>query len=380
MSGDTEWLRRWWPNVRRAVEYAWSPDNPDRWDPNRTGVLSGRQHQTFDMELFGPNSWLSTIYVAALLAASEMAATLGEADFAATCEAIGRRGAKYIDDRLFNGRWFVQEIDLSDKGLLAPFDTGVRAGTLNDGLLETYWSDEHAELKYQVGEGCMANQILGQWHAEIAGIGGFLDDRKVAAALKAVHANNFRPTLEDHFNPGRNYAYEDEGGLLNTTYPPGVHQPVVAAPYAEEVWTGIEYMSASHMIMRGLIDEGLDIVRAARNRYDGARRNPWSEIECGAYYARSMSAWQLVNAWAGLSADLVSGRIAFAPKAEGDFTLFWSAGGGFGQLTRRGRQLTLSVLGGSLDIGEVAVAGIGVHRLGRRRPVAAGERLALQLT
>ena len=81
--------------------------------------------------------------------------------------------------------------------------------------------------------------------------------------------------------------------------------------------------------------KGLDVVRAARDRHDGARRNPWNDIECGSYYARSMSAWQLVNAWAGLSADLVAGRIGFAPKAEGDFVLFWSAGNGFGQLTSR---------------------------------------------
>lgn len=78
----------------------------------------------------------------------------------------------------------------------------------------------------------MADQILGQWHAEVAGLGGFLDDGKVAAALKAVHTNNFLPSLENHFNPGRNYAYEDEGGLLVATYPEGIRQPIVAAPYA----------------------------------------------------------------------------------------------------------------------------------------------------
>ena len=92
---------------------------------------------------------------------------------------------------------------------------------------------------------------------------------------------------------------------------------MVAAPYAEEVWTGVEYMSASHMIMRGLVDEGLAIVRAARDRHDGSRRNPWNDIECGSYYARSMSAWQLVNAFSGLHADFVAGRLAFAPKAAG---------------------------------------------------------------
>jgi hypothetical protein len=31
--------------------------------------------------------------------------------------------------------------------------------------------------------------------------------------------------------------------------------------------------------------------------------------------------------------------------------------------------------GGSVDVGEIAVAGIGMHRLGKRRAIAAGERL-----
>ena len=103
--------------------------------------------------------------------------------------------------------------------------------------------------------------------------------------------------------------------MLVATYPEGVRQPMVAAPYAEEVWTGIEYMSASHMIMRGLVEEGLDVVRAARDRHDGSRRNPWNDIECGSYYARSMSAWQLVNAWAGLQRR--SRRRAHRLRAEG---------------------------------------------------------------
>ena len=378
LSGDTEWLKRYWPQVRRAIEYAWSKENPDRWDPDATGVLSGRQHQTLDMELFNPNSWLGSMYVAALLAAAEIAKVLGDTEFATKCDGLGWAGARHIDNKLFNGRWFVQDIDLSDRSVLLPFDVGRSAGVLADGFMETYWSNEHCELKYQMGEGCITDQILGQWHAEVAGVGRFLDDGKVETALKAVHANNFRPSLQNHFNPCRNYAYEDEGGLLVATYPEGVRQPMVAAPYAEEVWTGMEYMSASHMIMRGLIEEGLDVVRAARNRHDGSRRNPWNDIECGSYYARSMSAWQLVNAWSGLSADLVAGRISFAPKQQADCAVFWSAGNAFGSLIRRGEETNLEVLGGSLDVAEIAVAGLGVHRLPVRRAIGKGERLILQ--
>jgi uncharacterized protein (DUF608 family) len=348
MSGDTDWLRPKWPAIKRAMEYAWSKDNPDLWDPDESGILSGRQHQTLDMELFEPNSWLGTMYVAALLAMAKMAEAMGDTVLAEKYERLGRAGADYINDKLYNGRYFIQEIDLSDKSIIQRFDTGRNAGVLADSFMSAYWSDEHSEIKYQFGEGCIADQILGQWHAEVAGLGTFLAPGRIASALKAVYEENFRPTMADHFNPCRNYAYEDEGGLLIATYPKGTRQPLVAAPYAEEVWTGVEYASASHMIMHGMVDEGLEVVNAVRKRHDGARRNPFNDIECGSYYARSMSAWQLVNAWSGMQADFIKGTLDFNPVRDGDQTLFWSAGSAFGTLTIEGGVARLSVIGGEL--------------------------------
>ena len=92
VSGDDEWLKALWPAVRRSIEYAWSDANPDRWDPERTDVLHGRQHHTLDMELFGPTSWLTGFYLAALAAGGEMAERVGEADFAAECREVFKRG------------------------------------------------------------------------------------------------------------------------------------------------------------------------------------------------------------------------------------------------------------------------------------------------
>ena len=94
LSGDTDWLRRYWSHVEKALAYAWSKENPDLWDPDETGILSGRQHQTLDMELFNPNSWLGTMYVAALLAGAEMAAAMGNDEFAEKCKRLGRSGAE----------------------------------------------------------------------------------------------------------------------------------------------------------------------------------------------------------------------------------------------------------------------------------------------
>jgi len=44
---------------------------------------------------------------------------------------------------------------------------------------------------------------------------------------------------------------------------------------------GIEYQVASHLMLMGLVDEGLKIVRTCRDRYDGRSRNPFDEVEAG---------------------------------------------------------------------------------------------------
>ena len=242
-----------------------------------------------------------------------MAEAMGEPAFAKECSDMAAKGGAWVDRELFNGRYYAQKIDLSDQTLLEPFDQGRKAGVLADSFMETYWSDEYGEIKYQIGDGCLTDQILGQWHADVAGLGDLLAPEKVRTALKSVFAENFRPSLRDHFNPCRVYAYEDEAGLLICTWPKGTTKPAVPAPYAEEVWTGLEYMMASHLILRGLVEEGLTIVRAARARHDGSRRSPWNDIECGSYYARSLSSYALVNAYTGISFDQRQGEIGFRP-------------------------------------------------------------------
>ena len=391
-SGDDDWLRRYWPNIRRSIDYAWASDNPDRWDPEKTGVLWGRQHHTLDMELFGPNSWLTSMYLAALKAAAVMARAMGEAEFAAECEAMAVKGAAYVDQELFNGRYYAQKLKLDDRSVLEPFDEGRKAGVLRNSFMQAYWSDEYGQIKYQVGGGCLTDQVLGQWHADLAGLGDVLSREKVDTALRSIYRENFRPSLRDHFNPCRVYAYEDEAGLVVCAWPKGAEEPAVPVPYSEEIWTGLEYMFASHLIARGLVEEGLTIVRAARERHDGSRRNPWNEIECGSYYARSLASYALLNAYIGLTFDQRAGEIGFAPAVSEDAVYFWSAGRGWGEVVFRGDSVTLTVLGGELRVsrirlpmlpGGASVDGQPAERegavvlLGVERTLAPGERFVI---
>jgi uncharacterized protein (DUF608 family) len=391
-SGDNAWLRRFWPNIRRSLEYAWSPENPDRWDPEKTGVLWGRQHHTLDMELFGPNSWLTSMYIAALKAAAEMAEAMGEREFGAECQSLAKKGGEYVDRVLFNGRYYAQKLALDDRSALEPFDQGRKAGVLRDSFMEAYWSDEYRQIKYQIGDGCLTDQILGQWHADLAGLGDLMSPDKVVKALNSIFQENFQSSLRDHFNPCRVYAYEDEGGLLVCSWPKDAGRPATPVPYSEEVWTGLEYMLASHLIARGLVDEGLTIVRAARARHDGSRRNPWNDIECGSYYARSLSSYALLNAWSGLSFDQRNDEIGFRPARVQDATYFWSAGRGWGEIEFRDTSAIVTVKGGELAVsrlglptlpGRVVADGKPAERdgdivlLGARRVLRAGEQLAI---
>jgi uncharacterized protein (DUF608 family) len=349
-SGDNAWLGRYWPNIKRSIEYAWSADNPNRWDPDRTGVLWGKQHHTLDMELFGPNSWLTSMYLAALKAAAEMAAAMGEQDFATECAALAKKGGAYVDRILFNGEYYAQKLDLTDRSILEPFEQGGKPGVLRESFMQAYWSDEYGEIKYQIGGGCLTDQILGQWHADLAGLGDLLSPERVASALAAIYRANFRSNLSNHFNPCRVYAYEGEAGLLVCSWPEGSEEPATPVPYSEEVWTGLEYMFASHLIARGLVDEGLTVVRAARARHDGSRRNPYNDIECGSHYARSLSSYALLNTFIGLTFDQRVGEIGFAPARAGDAVYFWSAGQGWGEIAFRGAAATLTVEGGELRV------------------------------
>jgi non-lysosomal glucosylceramidase len=353
LSGDNGWLAELWPAAKRSIEYAWSSENPDRWDPEQTGVLWGRQHHTLDMELFGPNSWLTSFYLGALKAASEMADAIGEPETAKQYAAIYQRGRSWVDQNLFNGDYFVQQVELGDRGVLAPYIKGeMSLGVLGDTVEALYWSPEHKELKYQLGGGCLIDQALGQWHASLYGLGDVLDPVKVTTSLRSIYKHNFKKRLGDIYNPCRVFGMDDESGTLIATWPEGAAKPAVPVPYAQETMHGMEYAFGQMLMAYGMLDEGIEVTAGVRDRYDGMKRNPWNEIECGSNYARSMASWGAMIVLAGFTFDATRGHIGFAPKITeaGSFRSFWSGANGYGTVEIGNGVLTLSVLGGDVAL------------------------------
>ena len=339
--GDTAWLRSLWPALRKSIEFAWSPENGDKWDPDKTGVLHGRQHHTLDMELFGPNSWLTGFYLGALKAGAEMAEAMGEPDTAADYRAVFTKGKAWADKHLFNGKFYHQRVNLDDRSIPDRF-----------GALDSYWNNEHKEIKYQIGEGCIIDQVLGQWHADLYGLGDLFDPRQVRTALRSLFALNFIKPMRNFYNACRIYCLNDEAGLVICNWPKDARKPMIPIPYTQEAMHGFEYAAAIHMIMRGMVEQGMTVVAAVRDRYDGEKRNPWNEFECGSNYARSMASYALLNAYAGFSFDMTRKTIGFNPimPRHGSFSCLWSLDSGWGTVTVSKGTVSLRVNAGKLAV------------------------------
>ena len=349
--GSDEWLRPLWPKVKAALEFAWSPANKGLWDPQKTGILWGQQHHTLDMELYGPNSWLSSMYLGALQAGAQMAEAMGEPE--AEYRAIFARGKEFLNEQLFNGEYFIQQIALDNRELLLPYDDSDSFMWVHgkDSIFEVYWSDEFGELKYQIGEGVATDQLLGQWHADMYKLGEIFAPPKVQSALSAIFRHNFRTTMRNHYNPCRLYCLNDESGLVICSWPK--NKPVIPLPYSQETMHGFEYAAAALMIGRGLEEAGLQIVASVRARYDGKYRNPWNEVECGSNYARSMASYSLLQKLFRYRLRRALFALFVLPPKEEDCQFFWSCGSAWGSIiksTSKTRNIQILLKGGQLRL------------------------------
>jgi uncharacterized protein (DUF608 family) len=347
--GDRAWLERMLPLAKRSLDYCIRA-----WDPDHKGVLVEPHHNTYDIEFWGPDGMCSSIYLGALSAMVAMCRELGKPDDAEFYANLAARGAKYLDDKLFNGEYFEQKVMW--KGLRDTSFAEMIAGVdRNSGEMMRLVKKEGP--KYQYGKGCLADGVIGAWMAAMYGIATPQTAANVRKHLRSVFQHNFRADLADHActqRPG--YAWGHEPGLLLCTWPHG-GKPTLPFPYSDEVWTGIEYQVASHLIAEGFVAEGLTIVRAARGRYDGHVRNPWNEYECGSYYARAMASYALLSALSGFRYSAPTRTLRIGPKLTSDrFRTFFSAATGYGTITVLKGAVAVEMVEGELAVDTLCVA------------------------
>lgn len=349
ISGDTEWMKNLYPKVKASMNYC-----IETWDPRHKGVLEEPHHNTYDIEFWGPDGMCSSFYLGALTAITQMGTFLG--DDVSKYQQLLTSGKQFMQDSLFNGEYFYQRIKW--QGLNAPNPVELSKDKWNSNYSEEAQALLKTEgPKYQYGKGCLSDGVLGFWIASMCGLDNPMDAALIKDHLDAVYKYNLKHDLSEHANPQRpTYALDNEGGLLLCTWPKGgkLSLPFV---YSNEVWTGIEYQVASHLMLMGEVKKGLDIVRTCRDRYDGRIRNPFDEYECGHWYARAMSSYGLLQGLTGVRYDAVD-RILYIDSKIGDFKSFLSTETGFGNVGLQNGKPFLKMVYGKLDVKKVMVSGM----------------------
>jgi len=312
---SVDWLRRRWPRLLALLAHVRST-----WDPDGTGVLRGAQPSTFDIDLHGVNPYIGTYWLAALRAMSVMASMVEDEDTRAEVDDLFERGSVSYDELMWTGEYFRQ--------VLAPEDT----------------------RDYSWGEGCLADQLVGQWWANQLGLGYVLPRDHVRTALRSIMRYNYRDGFADHHHQQRVFADGDERGVLNCTWPHG-GRPDHPVYYCDEVWTGVEHTLTAMLAFESMHDEAELVAAAVHGRYDGRRRNPYNEVECGDHYVRAMSAITVAE---------LGGRVRMSATTETvelrtttPSLLFGPHGWAAVEPTETG--VRVAVLGGTMQIGSVVV-------------------------
>ena len=140
-----------------------------------------------------------------------------------------------MDEQLFNGEYYEHRIE-PPKKVAAALRLGMGA-------------EELADPDYQLGRGCLVDQLVGQFFAHVCGLGYLTKRVHVRQTLRSIRKYNHRKKLTDHFNCMRSYALGDESALLMASYPH--ERPANPFPYFTEVMTGFEYTRGHWYALRG---------------------------------------------------------------------------------------------------------------------------------
>jgi len=333
LSGDDEWLKRIWPDVKKSLEYAWK-----EWDPDRDGMMTGPQHNTLDLNLNSWNTFTGSMYQAALLACEKMARHLGDKQSADEYRRIFDNARKLTDEHLFNGEYYFQR---------------------------------KSETGRQYNEGCISEQLVGQWWSSMMGLGPIYNPDNVKTAVGSLFRHNFLDSCHDHVNTSCVFQLNDDAGLLICTWPKG-GRPREDLFYADTFMVGYEDQVAANLIYQGYVPQGLAVTRAVRDRHNGKNRNPYSQPQAGNYYARSLANYSQLLAITGLRYSAVEKTIWLSPKVRrDDLKMFFSTGRAWGTIRFQERKdgsckVEIRPAYGSFELKRLCIDG-RMHELGNRR-------------
>ena len=71
---------------------------------------------------------------------------------------------------------------------------------------------------FQLGKGCLVDQLVGQYMAHICGLGYLGDKEHIRTTLGSIMKYNYVKDFSRYFNNMRSYVMGDESGLLMASW------------------------------------------------------------------------------------------------------------------------------------------------------------------
>ncbi|HIE08217.1 MAG TPA: hypothetical protein EYP65_00020, partial [Armatimonadetes bacterium] len=273
-TGDKKFLKRAWPTLKRAIEWGFGKDEDGDGIINIHGsalTYDGWPHE-------GTSVYVAVLWLSALKAAERVALEMGDEEFASVCREAFEKARRATVEELWDPEWgyFI------------------------------LWHDIRAKKR---DEGLMLDGMNGQWYAHLLGLGYILDPEKVRSHLRqAFRYNRVR------VRKGMGYMVGDYGYCYVNGYWPKGPGLKVGHQWGSP-WTGTEYMFASHLILEGMVEEGLQVARDVYERYKVAGMT-WNHIECGGHYYRPMVVITVLLALLGQRYDAPRGLLEFSPRIK----------------------------------------------------------------
>ena len=210
------------------------------------------------------------------------------------------------------------------------------------------YNDEGGTAKGDKSEGCLTDQIIGQWVAHLTGLGYLFKEEHVKSALKKV----------------LDFSYKPDFGLRNCTWPEypdrfPIEKSDLWVDQANTTWSGVELAFASFLIYEGFYKEGLEVAKTVNTRYRKASLY-WDHQEFGGHYYRPMSAWGIVNALLGMSVN--QDEYTFNPKIpKKTFRLFFSTAKGTSHYIKEADYAGIESLTGELTFKKITFNSHGLN-------------------
>lgn len=212
MSGrtDAEFLRYTWSAVKQAMEHL------RQYDTDGDGMIKngGFPDQTYDNWIArGESAYSGSLYLAALRATTEIARKLGDHATATSYDAQFKKGQSAYIKNLWNGTYFNY-----DQG--SPYHDSV-----------------------------MAEQLAGQWYANLTGLGDLVPKEMRRSALQQVFDSNVMKFGNGEMGAANGFGVKGEN----------VNEQVL------EVWTGTTFGVASHMLSEGMREQAFHTAKGVYN-------------------------------------------------------------------------------------------------------------------